>query len=164
MKLLTCLNLGASLITFGTIISSMLIIGVLFSPLACAGGHEECELCHKDAAREDYTLIVQPDTETINPRTGRLFGIRDALCMSCHREKLDLDATHSVGVIPQKAVMPKDALGFRGQELELTCESCHDPHPDNENYMYLRWPASPEKGGLNQFCATCHPRQANDRR
>jgi hypothetical protein len=136
MKLLTCLNLGASLITFGTIISSMLIIGVLFSPLACAGGHEECELCHKDAAREDYTLIVQPD----------------------------LDATHSVGVIPQKAVMPKDALGFRGQELELTCESCHDPHPDNENYMYLRWPASPEKGGLNQFCATCHPRQANDRR
>ena len=78
--------------------------------------------------------------------------------MGCHKDNFDLNATHSVGIVPKKAKLPKEALGFKGQEKELTCEGCHDPHA-NENYMYLRWKASPEEGGLIQFCTTCHPQQ-----
>jgi hypothetical protein len=146
-----------------SIFSAMILLWVLLPSLVWAGGHEKCELCHKDVTKQDYTIIVPPDTKTINPYTAKPFGKRDAICMSCHRDQLDLVGTHSVGVVPKHATMPKEALGFKGQEKELTCESCHDPHPENKNYMYLRWPASPGRSGLNKFCGTCHPGHAAPR-
>ncbi len=107
-----------------------------------AKGHDDCSICHKNAAAEDYTLIVPPDTKSINPHTNRPFGKRDAICMGCHKDNINLKALHSVGIEPKNAVLPKEALGFKGQEKEITCEGCHDPHFE-ENYMYLRWKASP---------------------
>ncbi len=134
-------------------------LSVLIVPFAWGKGHEDCNLCHENAENEDYTIIVSPDTKTINSHTGRPFGVRDAICMSCHNDNIEVSNTHSVGVVPKNAVMPKVSLGFKGQETELTCEGCHDPH-DEENYMYLRWgEASSEAGGLINFCRTCHPKQ-----
>lgn len=142
------------------LIICVLLLGI--AAFAWGKGHDDCDMCHKDAENEDYTVIVSPDTKTINPYTGRLFGVRDAICMSCHKADIEVINTHSVGVVPQNAVMPKEALGFKGQEVELTCEGCHDQH-DEENYMYLRWEASSEKGGLINFCQTCHPQQGGIR-
>jgi tetratricopeptide (TPR) repeat protein len=49
-----------------------------------------------------------------------------------------------------------EARGFKGEEDRLTCLGCHNHHPTNKNYKYLRWSAD---GGENKtkFCVHCHP-------
>lgn len=69
---------------------------------------------------------------------------------------IDLHETHPVGIVPKKVTLPKEARGFKGQENQLTCMGCHNHHPSNPNYMYLRWPSDKGKK-LSQFCAHCHP-------
>jgi len=68
---------------------------------------------------------------------------------------IDLHESHPVGIVPKKVKLPKEARGFKGQEDQLTCLGCHDHHPSNKNYKYLRWPTD---GGrdINAFCAHCH--------
>ncbi|MBI5788412.1 MAG: hypothetical protein HZA78_06125 [Candidatus Schekmanbacteria bacterium] len=68
---------------------------------------------------------------------------------------IDLHQTHPVGIVPRKVKLPPEAKGFKGQEEQLTCMGCHNHHPSNPNYKYLRWPAG--KGDqINKFCANCH--------
>jgi hypothetical protein len=69
---------------------------------------------------------------------------------------IDLHESHPVGIVPQKVVLPDEAKGFKWQENELTCTGCHDHHPNNTNYKYLRWPTNNGKN-MNSFCAHCHP-------
>ena len=69
---------------------------------------------------------------------------------------IDLHETHPVGVESEKVTLPKEARGFKGQENQLTCLGCHDHHPSNPNYMYLRWPTDKGKD-IPRFCAHCHP-------
>ena len=148
------------LLAAGFLIVQLLI---LLPSSVWAQRHEDCAMCHKNAEKKDYTLIVSPDTKSINPHTNRPFGMRDAFCMGCHKDNIDVTTLHSVGIKPKNAILPKEALGFKGQEKELTCEGCHDPHLE-ENYMYLRWKASPGEGGLNYFCGKCHPQKGSARR
>jgi len=68
---------------------------------------------------------------------------------------INLHETHPVGIVPKTVVLPDEAKGFKGQEEQLTCMGCHNHHPYNKNYKYLRWPAN-EKD-LSGFCANCHP-------
>ena len=69
---------------------------------------------------------------------------------------IDLHQSHPVGIVPRTVKLPADAKGFKGQENQLTCMGCHNHHPSNPNYKYLRWPA--DKGeDLDKFCAHCHP-------
>ncbi len=71
---------------------------------------------------------------------------------------IDLHKTHPVGIVPNpsKVVLPPEAKGFQGQDDQLTCLGCHNHHPSNPNYKYLRWPS--DKGqNINKFCAHCHP-------
>lgn len=69
---------------------------------------------------------------------------------------INLHKTHPVGIVPRTVKLPAEARGFKGQENQLTCMGCHNHHPSNPNYKYLRWPA--DKGqNLNKFCAHCHP-------
>jgi predicted CXXCH cytochrome family protein len=73
---------------------------------------------------------------------------------------IDLHETHPVGIVPKTVVLPKEARGFKHQENQLTCLGCHDHHPSNPNYKYLRWPTD---GGrdMNSFCAHCHSDKEN---
>ncbi len=68
---------------------------------------------------------------------------------------IDLHETHPVGIVTKKVILPEESRGFKWQENQLTCLGCHDHHPSNPNYKYLRWPTD---GGedINGFCAHCH--------
>ena len=84
-------------------------------------------------------------------------GGTDALCLGCHNEDegiipIHLDKSHPVGLKPVKVNVPVEALGGGGV---LKCTSCHDPHPSNTNYKYLK--VSTEGGkNMGMFCAYCH--------
>jgi hypothetical protein len=119
------------------------------------GGHANCDMCHIDVKQKNYQLVIRPDYSVINQFTGKAYGKDDALCMSCHRN-FEAKTIHPVGIVPQSMVLPQEARGFAGQENEITCRSCHDPHPQNKNYKYLRWPA--DRGvNISKFCVVkCH--------
>jgi len=78
---------------------------------------------------------------------------------------INLHQTHPVGIIPnpQKVILPRDARGFYGEEEEITCLSCHNHHPSNTNYKYLRWPCNDGKD-MAIFCRKCHPKQSKRRK
>lgn len=137
------------------------VIGTMFPVLAYGGGHENCDLCHKNASKKNYTLVSQNKTKAINPATKKPYGKLDALCQSCHEQSSQF--AHPVGIIPdpQKVMVPEDALGFSGQEQEVTCLSCHNPHPDNKSYQYLRWQVEDEDD-MTTFCVKCHAAQGSD--
>jgi hypothetical protein len=134
-------------------------LGCLIPSVAWSGGHTECKMCHLDAKQKNFQLIVKPDYDTINPFTGKSYGQDDAICIACHQQ-FKAKTIHPVGIVPQKTVLPPEAKGFKGQENEITCRSCHDPHPENKNYMYLRWSA--DKGiDISKFCVVkCHSKFA----
>ncbi len=123
----------------------------VFPASAYSGGHEDCNICHKDT--EEYAL--KPGSVIINPTTGKPYGRVDTLCVSCH--EFHSKSSHPVGIVPNpdKVDVPREALEFKGQEGKISCLSCHNPHPKNTNYKYLRWP--PENvWNLSQFCTICH--------
>ncbi len=132
------------------------IILTIFPLSAYGGGHEDCNICHEDT--EEYALIVKPGSEIINPTTRKPYGKVDRLCVSCH--EFHSKSSHPVGIVPnpERVDVPKEALGFKGQEGRISCMSCHNPHPKNTNYKYLRWP--PENvWNLARFCTNCHTSQ-----
>lgn len=142
---------------------------IVIPALVFAGeGHEECALCHgAHTAVGPGLLTTKPDTTTINPATGAALGRIDSICMACHAEEpnglgyrpVSMDHTHPSGVTPRKVILPEEAKGFKGEEEMLTCMGCHDPHPSNPNYMYLRGPIV-SAGNTQAFCVWCHPEQA----
>ncbi|MGA1874251.1 MAG: cytochrome c3 family protein [bacterium] len=152
-------------------LSSLLFIFLLIPAIAVAGeGHEECALCHgaHTATGVGTALLTEkPNTTTINPVTGQPLERIEAICMACHADEPDglgyrpvkMENTHPCGMIPQRLVLPESAKGFKGQEDQLTCMGCHDPHPSNANYMYLRGPQV-SAGNTQAFCIWCHPAQA----
>ncbi len=136
---------------------------ILFPASAFGGGHDDCNMCHESVAEKNYTLIEYSDSEIINPATRKPYGKADAYCVYCHDIKSK--SSHPVGVVPNpdKVNVPKEALGFKGQEHEISCQSCHNPHPENRNYKYLRWP--PENAwNLAQFCTNCHTSKGTPQR
>jgi len=141
----------------------ILIISVFFCYLVAlpvvvwAGGHEACGMCHKDVEGNTHELVIEPDYQQLNPITGRPFNRNDALCMACHSFRHGR-TIHPVGIIPNpnKVILPAESRGFSGQENEIGCWSCHDPHPDNKNYMYLRWLEAGDQNLANFCVAKCH--------
>ncbi len=145
-------------------------LSLLIPSLALAGPHDDCTLCHGVHTGQGPVILTEtPNTTTINPRTGKPLKRIGQLCLACHAEEpdgagyrpVDLNHTHPVGFTPNsaKVVLPPEAKGFAGEEEDLTCNGCHNQHPANTNYMYLRWPSD---GGENlpKFCVNCHPKQS----
>ncbi|MFQ5645874.1 MAG: cytochrome c3 family protein, partial [bacterium] len=131
------------------------------------GPHLECEMCHKEADPEDDPFIFKfkPNTTDINPRTGKPLPGTSAICLGCHGNDttsdieapyIDLSRSHPVGVVSEKVKLPYDAVGFEGDQENISCLSCHDHHPDNPNPKYLRWPAGEEGDTIGEFCIHCH--------
>ncbi|MGA1868211.1 MAG: hypothetical protein ACMUJM_06655 [bacterium] len=148
-----------------------IFIASTYPPSAEAGnGHEECSPCHSVHNAQGSLLFPrQLNTQTINPYTGESLGKRDALCMSCHAPKpegegiraLDLTRKHYFGGNPKIVKLPPEAVRGRNERGHVfTCLSCHDPHPANKNYCYLRTDKDlkiSEKAGVKNFCLWCHP-------
>ncbi len=148
---------------------------MMLAPALCfAGPHDDCTLCHGVHTGQGPVILTEtPNTTSLNPRTGQPFKRIGTLCLACHAEEpdgagyrpIDLSRTHPVGFKPdpKKVVLPDPSKGWPGEEEDLTCLGCHNQHPSNENYMYLRFTTN---GGddMPMFCGKCHPEKSRRRR
>ncbi len=151
-----------------------LALGMFFvtsTAVVFAGPHDDCTLCHGIHTGQGPVILTEPpNTTTINPRTGKPMKRIGSLCLACHAPEpdgagyrpVDLNHTHPVGFTPDpnKVKLPTESKGFPGEEEDVVCTSCHDQHPSNTNYMYLRWPSDSGED-LPMFCAKCHPKQSS---
>lgn len=144
----------------------ILILLLALPAIAVAyGGHDglNCTGCHGiHNAKGEIIFAVEPNKKAINPSTKQPFTGTTALCLGCHEtvEKgglgiMAVSAVHShpYGVTPNTKVATVPAVFLREGKLE--CVGCHDPHPSNPFYKYLR--VDTAKGAkMQDFCALCH--------
>jgi predicted CXXCH cytochrome family protein len=149
----------------------VLLAALLASPALAAGGHQQlgCVGCHAMHASRGTLLAALPPNEQLpEGRTGKPHGPLTALCLSCHADVEDggkgirpisahLLHPFSIEKPNPRIALVKDSL-LRGGRFE--CVSCHDPHPSNPNYRYLRIPAS-SGSAVSTLCVTCHKRKAD---
>jgi predicted CXXCH cytochrome family protein len=136
-----------------------------------AGGHQSlgCVGCHSmHKARGDRLAAVPPNLKMPEARTGKPHGAITAGCLGCHADIADggkgiLPVSDHVlhpfslgNPNPRVAKVPGELL--RGGRFE--CVSCHDPHPSNPNYRYLRI-AAKSAPTMSQLCSVCHSRKAD---
>jgi predicted CXXCH cytochrome family protein len=146
---------------------------VALAPLAgrAAGGHDSvgCSGCHSlHSAKGEIIFAVSPNTKYLNPRTKQPYTGVTALCLGCHQESdkggqgyapVSQHTSHPFSVEkvnPRVARVPSELL----RDGKFECLGCHDPHPSNPNYKYLRVDT---KGGkdMDAFCAVCHSSKAD---
>ncbi len=143
-------------------------------PLAAraAGGHDGigCAGCHSiHAAKGDIIFAVASNKTVVNPKTKQPYTGTTALCLGCHSESsqggqgyapVHANMSHPYGltqVNPKVAKVPPELLREGGR---FECLGCHDPHPSNPYYKYLR--VDTNKGAsMDAFCAVCHPIKAD---
>src|SRR5690349_10307050 len=151
-----------------------LVVAALFvAPFAAsaAGGHDAvgCNGCHSlHSAKGELIFAVAPNTKYLNPKTKQPYAGTTALCLGCHQDTdkggqgfapVSQHNSHPFGldkVNPRVALVPASML----RDGRFECMSCHDPHPANAKYKYLRVDTA---GGKNMdgFCAACHPMKAD---
>lgn len=152
----------------GVIIACLILflpaVALAFGPhddLGCTG----CHSIHK--AKGKLIFAVAPNKKVLNPETGRPFTGTTALCLGCHQAPanggmgvLPISPAHShpidVAPNPKVATVPPSLL----RDGKLECVSCHDPHPSNPNYKYLRVNTN-DGTKMARFCALCHPSKAD---
>jgi len=152
-----------------------LVLAVLAAPVAAlaAGGHDSigCSGCHSlHSAKGSLIFAVKPNTKYLNPKTGQPYTGTTALCLACHQDEKNGGAgyapisqhiSHPFGlssVNPKVAHVPANLLREGGR---FECLGCHDPHPSNPNYHYLRANVGAKGEKLDQFCAVCHASKAD---
>jgi predicted CXXCH cytochrome family protein len=134
------------------------------------GAHDglNCVGCHGiHSAKGEIIFAVEPNKKALNPKTNQPFTGVIALCLGCHetieRGGMGIAAvsakhSHPFGVSPNPKKATVGAEFLRDGKLE--CVGCHDPHPSNPNYKYLRVDTS--KGAtMGNFCAMCHGSKAD---
>ncbi len=130
-----------------------------------AGAHDglNCVGCHGiHTAKGELIFAVDPNKKAINPRTKQSFSGTTALCLGCHEtiEKggmgiapISANHSHPINVSPNAKVANVPDMLLREGKLE--CVGCHDPHPSNPNYKYLR--VDTARGAkMGEFCGMCH--------
>jgi predicted CXXCH cytochrome family protein len=137
-----------------------------------SGGHDAvgCTGCHAiHTAKGEIIFAVNANKQVVNPKTKQPYGGTTALCLGCHEESskggqgyAPISATHShpyglAQVDPKVAKVPGELLREGGR---FECLGCHDPHPSNPYFKYLR--VDTAKGSkMDAFCAVCHPIKAD---
>ncbi len=137
-----------------------------------AGGHDSvgCTGCHSiHTAKGEMIFAVAPNKSLQNPKTKQPYSGTTALCLGCHADSKDggqgyapisSHMSHPYGlaqVDPKVAKVPPELLREGGR---FECLGCHDPHPSNPNYKYLR--VDTAKGAkMDAFCSVCHPVKAD---
>ncbi|WP_455756614.1 cytochrome c3 family protein [Sulfurimonas sp.] len=130
-----------------------------------AGPHDgvSCLGCHSTHFAIDDKLFAVKNKKMINPRNGAsLEGLVARNCLGCHEleqfggagiRPVHLHTTHPIGIKPNPKIadVPDNLL----KDGKLDCISCHEPHPSNKNFMYLRVKTD-QGGSIQNFCVTCH--------
>ena len=146
---------------------------VTLAPAAAfaAGGHDAvgCGGCHSlHAAKGELIFAVQPNTKYLNPKTKQPYGGSTGLCLACHQDSdkggqgfapVSQHSSHPFGIAQVNAKVAKVPAELM-RDGRFECIGCHDPHPSNPNYKYLRVDT---KGGkdMDVFCAVCHAMKAD---
>jgi predicted CXXCH cytochrome family protein len=147
----------------------LLVAGM--TTLHAAGPHEgiTCLGCHSPHYAVDNKIFAVKNTIAKNPLTGE--SIQDLVaskCLGCHQttelggagvKPIHLHTTHPLGIVPNKKIadVPENLLS----KGKLDCISCHDPHPSNTNFMYLRVDTGAQGENLQNFCTACHSAKAD---
>ena len=137
-----------------------------------SGGHDAvgCTGCHSiHTAKGAIIFAVNPNKVDVNPKTKQPYTGTTALCLGCHEDSskggqgyapISGHISHPYGltaVDPKVAKVPQELLREGGR---FECLGCHDPHPSNPYYKYLR--VDTAKGSkIDAFCAICHPIKAD---
>jgi len=146
---------------------------LLLAPITAlaVGGHDKlgCVGCHAmHAAKGELLTALPANRKALNPKTNQPHEPITALCLACHADPSEggkgiasvanhLGHPFSRAVVnPRLAKVPAELL----RDGHFECVSCHDPHPSNPNYRYLRV-AGDKAPGMTQFCSICHPRKAD---
>lgn len=148
---------------------TVVAVAMLYSLSFAAGGHEglTCTGCHDiHAAKDSIIFAVEANKAALGKNRKPFTGVT-ALCLGCHAEPenggmgikpISQHTTHPFGDEPNARIarVPRALL----RDGRMDCVSCHDPHPSNPNYRYLRVDT---KGGgeMQSFCAMCHPAKAD---
>ncbi|MEW6163130.1 MAG: cytochrome c3 family protein [Nitrospirota bacterium] len=150
----------------------VLIISLTLPAIAASAGKHEglnCTSCHGiHTAKGPIIVAVAPNTKAINPKTKKPYPLVTAICLGCHETPergglgilaVSAHVSHPYGiekVNPKVAIVPAAFL----REGRFECIGCHDPHPSNPYYKYLR--VDTAKGAkMQDFCAMCHPMKAD---
>lgn len=138
---------------------------VLPAAVFAAGAHDPlgCTGCHSiHVAKGEVIFAVEANKKALNPKTKQPSTGTTALCLACHEapEKggmgimpVSASMSHPFGIAanPKVASVPQPLL----RDGKLECVGCHDPHPSNTYYKYLR--VDTARGAKMQvFCSLCH--------
>jgi predicted CXXCH cytochrome family protein len=154
------------------LVRRLALAAVALAPLTAfaAGGHDAvgCTGCHSlHSAKGQIIFAVQPNTKYLNPKTKQPYAGTTALCLACHQDPdkggqgfapVSQHVSHPFGldrVNPKVAKVPGELL----RDGRFECIGCHDPHPSNPYYKYLRVDTNGGKN-IDKFCAACHAMKA----
>jgi hypothetical protein len=158
-----------------SIVTRLALAAALLAPAAAlaAGGHDSvgCNGCHAiHTAKGEIIFAVAPNKSDVNPKTKQPYAGTTALCLGCHQESakggqgyapIHANMSHPYGlasVDPKVAKVPGELLREGGR---FECLGCHDPHPSNPYYKYLRVDTGAKGQNMDAFCAVCHPIKAD---
>jgi predicted CXXCH cytochrome family protein len=158
-----------------SIVTRLALALALVAPAAAfaAGGHDSvgCVGCHAiHTAKGEIIFAVAPNKSAVNPKTKTPYTGTTALCLGCHEESskggqgyapVHSNMSHPYGlasVDPKIAKVPGELLRDGGR---FECLGCHDPHPSNPNFKYLRVDTGAKGQNMDGFCAVCHPIKAD---
>ncbi len=127
-------------------------------------GGLDCLGCHSTHFAIDHKLLAVKNTKMKNPLTEETLDKLVARnCLGCHHlpeyggagiRPIHLHSTHPIGMKPNpKIASVPDNLLKSGL---LDCVSCHEVHPSNPNFAYLRVNVGKSGEAIQNLCATCH--------
>jgi len=140
--------------------------GLMCANLFAAGPHDDvtCLGCHSTHFAIDDKILAVKNTKIKNPLTKESFEKLTAkTCLGCHEltefggagiRPAHLHTSHPIGMIPNPKIasVPKNLL----KDGKLDCVSCHEAHPSNKNFMYLRADVGKDGSKVQNLCAICH--------
>jgi len=158
-----------------SVVRKLVLTIIALAPAAAlaAGGHDSvgCNGCHSlHAAKGAVIFAVPPNAKYLNPATNEPYSGTTALCLGCHQDSdkggqgiapISQHVSHPFGlktVNPKVAKVPGELLREGGR---FECLGCHDPHPSNPYYRYLRVDTGAKGQSMDKFCAVCHPIKAD---
>jgi predicted CXXCH cytochrome family protein len=147
---------------------------LLGSPLTARayGAHDAvgCAGCHSvHNAKGDEIFAVAPNKTYVNPATKQPYSGSTALCFGCHQEPdkggqgmgpISAHTSHPLSVPSVNTRVAKVPPELLRDGAKFECLACHDPHPSNPYYKYLRVDTAGGKN-MDKFCAVCHAMKAD---
>ena len=97
-------------------------------------------------AKGEVIFAVQPNKQSLNPKTKQPYSGTTALCLGCHEDS-DKGGQGYAPVSASTQPPVRNRVGEREgrqgpaellRDGRFECIGCHDPHPSNPNYKYLR--------------------------